>query len=365
MSYSALVKPTVHDQPVYAPGKPSELLARERGLDPAQIVKLASNENPLGPSPAAVEAARAAIAGVHRYPENSCHHLRQALASRLGVDATQLIFGAGSSELFLHLGHAVIAPGTEVVFGDPAFVSYRIVTLLFGGTAVAVPLRDHVHDLDAMQAAITGRTRLVFLPTVNNPTGTALAPDDIVAFVEQVPDHVLVVVDDAYHEYLEATVDIRPLLAAGRKVMVTRTFSKIFGLAGLRVGYGLGAAAWIDLLERVRPPFNVSSVGQAAALAALGDAAWVARSKASNAAGLAQLEDGLRRLGVPFVPSAGNFLLVRTGAARATCSALESEGLIVRPVAGGDLGDDWLRLSVGTGEENARLLAALPNVLTR
>jgi histidinol-phosphate aminotransferase len=362
MTFQQLVKPAVLTQPVYEPGKPIEDVARELGLDPESIIKLASNENPFGPSPRAVTAATHALAQGGLYPDGGCFVLRQKLAAARGLAPEQLVIGNGSNEIIELLGHALLGPGDEVVMATPSFVVYKLVTLLFGAKPVEVPLRDHRHDLDALAAAITPRTKLVFVCSPNNPTGTANTEAELLAFGRALPDHVVGVFDEAYAEYVERAPDLRPLIAEGRNVVCLRTFSKIYGLAGLRIGYGYAAAQTAALLNRVRQPFNVNAIAQAAAIAALEDEAFAQRCAAENRSGLRQLEDGFRRLGLEWVPSAANFILVRVGDGAAVFDALQRRGVIVRPVKSYGL-PEWVRVTVGTGRENERLLAELAHAL--
>ncbi|HLP02382.1 MAG TPA: histidinol-phosphate transaminase [Opitutaceae bacterium] len=358
MNLNDLAQRHVMSQPVYEPGKPIEYVARELGLDPATIVKVASNENPLGPSPLAVKAARAALKETQLYPDGGCVRLRDKLAAKLGLSPAQIAVGNGSNELLELLGHAFLGAGDEVVMGNPAFIVYKLVTLLFGAKAVEVPLVGHKHDLRAMAAAITPRTKLVFLACPNNPTGTANTEAEILEFVRALPDHVVFVLDEAYAEYVENPPDLRPLIAEGRKVICLRTFSKIYGLAGFRVGYGYAPAELIALLNRVRQPFNVNSLAQEAAIAALDDEAFVRRSRRVNAAGLKQLTKGFKKLGLEVAPSAANFLLVKVGDGDAVFQRLQKAGVIVRPVRGYGL-PEWVRVTVGTRAQNERLLTLL------
>ncbi|MBL9194247.1 MAG: histidinol-phosphate transaminase [Opitutaceae bacterium] len=358
MDFSSLVNPSVLSQPVYEPGKPIEEVARELGLDPATIIKLASNENPFGPSPRAVAAARSALEQGQLYPDGGCYALRHRLARKWDLGPEQFVIGNGSNEILELIGHAFLRPGDDVVMGAPAFVVYKLVTLLFAARAVEVPLVRHGHDLKAMAAAITPKTKLVFVASPNNPTGVANPAADLVAFAESLPDHVILVYDEAYAEYLETPPDLRPLIRAGRKIIALRTFSKIYGLASLRVGYGYASAEAVRLLGRVRQPFNVNAIGQAAALAALDDEAFAERCRRENRAGLAQLEAGCRELGLECVPSDANFMLVRVGQGAAAFDALQRRGVIVRPVGSYGL-PEWLRLTVGTREQNERLLGEL------
>lgn len=328
-------------------------------MDPASFVKLASNENPLGASPKALEAARAALTDAWLYPENSAYFLRNKLAERLNIGADQITVSAGSNELLYILGDLFIEPGVEVVMGECAFVATKIATLLYGGTPVEVPLDSGFkHDLDAMRAAITDRTRIVYLPDPNNPTGTACDEAEIIKFARSLPDHVLFVYDEAYVEYREKAPDLRPLIREGRKILCTRTFSKIYGLAGLRVGYGFSDPELASLLNRVRHPFNVSSIALAAAAAALDDHDFVERSREANRLGLKQLEEGLAALGLDFTHSEANFILVRVKNAATVNQELQKKGLIVRPLKAYGL-SEHLRISVGTSAQNKRLLDAL------
>lgn len=362
MTLADLVNPSVLSQPVYEPGKPIEEVARELGLDPASIIKLASNENPLGGSPKAIAAATRALAQAELYPDGGCFALRQKLAAKLGVASEQVVVGNGSNELLELLGHVFLRPGDEVVMGAPAFIVYKLVALLFGAKPVEVPLVNHRHDLAALARAITPRTKLVFLPSPNNPTGTANSEAEIHAFVRGLPEHVVFVFDEAYAEFLDNPPDLRPLIAEGRKVVGLRTFSKIYGLASLRVGYGYASAELAALLNRVRQPFNVNAIGQAAALGALDDAEFVTRTRETNAAGLRQLQAAFTARGLEWVPSVANFILVKVGDGARGFVELQKRGVIVRPMKPYGM-PEWLRVTVGTEAQNARLIAALDEVL--
>lgn len=358
MKIESLARPAVLTQPIYEPGKPIDYVARELGLDPAGIVKLASNENPFGPSPLAVAAAKRALDHGELYPDGGCFDLRRKLAVTHGLDAEQFIVGNGSNEIIELLGHAFLGSGDEVVMGAPAFVVYKLVTLLFGAKAVEVPLRAWRHDLDDMAAAITPRTKLVYVCTPNNPTGTANSEAELLAFARKLPEHVVAVFDEAYAEFVAQAPDLRPLLAEGRKVVCLRTFSKIYGLASLRVGYGYASREMCGLLNRVRQPFNVNAIAQAAALAALDDRDFAEKTARENRAGLAQLEAGCRQLGLEIVPSVANFMLVRVGDGGRVFESLQKRGIIVRPVKSYGL-PEWIRVTVGTRAQNERLLAEL------
>ncbi|MGH7945524.1 MAG: histidinol-phosphate transaminase [Opitutaceae bacterium] len=358
MNFSSLARPAVLTQPVYEPGKPIEYVARELGLDPAGVIKLASNENPFGPSPRALAAARHALEQGQLYPDGGCFELRGKLAVRRGLDPDQFVIGNGSNEIIELLGHAFLGAGDHVVMGAPAFVVYKLVTLLFGARAVEVPLRGWRHDLEALRAAITRETKLVYVCTPNNPTGTANTEAELLAFARSLPAHVIAVIDEAYSEFLENPPDMRPLIHEGRKIVCLRTFSKIYGLASLRVGYGYASAELCGLLNRVRQPFNVNAIAQAAAVAALDDQEFAARCARENRAGLVQIENGCRAIGLEIVPSVANFMLVKVGDGDRVFDTLQRRGVIVRPVKSYGL-PEWIRVTVGTREQNVRLLAEL------
>ena len=362
MKLESLAKPSVLTQPVYEPGKPIEDVAREIGLDPAGIIKLASNENPIGPSPRAIAAAQRALLQGQLYPDGGCFALRQKLAETWSLSPDQFVVGNGSNEILELLGHAFLAPGDEAVMGTPAFLIYKLVTLLFGAKPVEVPLRDFRHDLAAMAAAVTSRTKLVFVGCPNNPTGTVNPAAEVLAFARALPDHVILAFDEAYAEFQDHPADLRPLIAEGRKVIGLRTFSKLYGLASLRVGYGYSSREMAALLNRTRQPFNVNAIGQAAAAAALDDHEFVARYLRENRNGLRQLEEGARALGLATVPSQANFLLVKVGQGQDWFEALEARGMIVRPLRAYGL-PEWIRITVGTRAQNDRLLAEMEEIL--
>lgn len=362
MKLEALVNPSVLTQPFYEPGKPIEDVARELGLDPATIIKLASNENPFGPSPRAKAAAIRALDQGELYPDGGCVALRARLARQWGLDAGQFVIGNGSNELIELLGHIFLRSGDEVVMGNPSFAVYKLVTLLFGAKPVEVPLVNYTHDLAALAAAVTHRTKLVFVPSPNNPMGTANTETELLAFARSLPEHVIFVFDEAYAEYLETPPDLLPLIREGRKVVCLRTFSKIYGLASLRVGYGYASVEMAGLLNRVRQPFNVNALGQAAAIAALDDGEFVTKCRRENHVGLARLEAGLRGLGLATVPSVANFLLVKVGDGARIFAELQQRGVIVRPMRPYGM-PEWLRITVGTPSQNDRFLGTLAKVL--
>ncbi|MDP1929229.1 MAG: histidinol-phosphate transaminase [Thiobacillus sp.] len=344
----------------YQPGKPISELARELGLNEADIVKLASNENPLGPSPLALAAAQDALFDMALYPDGAGFSLKAKLATQWSVAANQIVLGNGSNDVLDMAARAFLAPGTSAVYAQHAFAVYPIATQTVGAHGIAVPAKDYGHDLIAMRAAIRDDTRVLWIANPNNPTGTFLPWAEVEAFLETVPQQVLVVLDEAYGEFLPPAerCDTAAWLARFPNLLIVRTFSKAYGLAGLRVGYGLGSAEVIDMLNRVRHPFNVNAPALAAAEAALDDADFLARSYALNAAGMAQLAAGLAGLGVDVVPSKGNFLLAKVGDAARINTELLKRGVIVRPVANYGL-PEFLRVSVGLLGQNTRFLDAL------
>ena len=360
------LNPALARLPVYQPGRPIDEVARELGLPAADIIKLASNENPLGPSPAALAAMEKVLQSLHLYPDGNAFHLKRRLAEKLGVTPENIILGNGSNEIIEFIGHALIAPGTDVIVSQYCFAVYPIVTHLFGGNLVSVPARDHGHDLPAMLAALTPRTRVLFAANPNNPTGTCSTVEDVRRLADEVPSNVLLAMDQAYIEFLDQPDGLLPFVRAGTKpnLLLLRTFSKIYGLAGLRLGYGLGHPELIAALEKVRQPFNINSLIQAGALAALDDTEHIARTRQNNASGLKFYEAAFRRLGLTFVPSAANFILVRVGDGQRVWAGMQKLGVITRPMAGYQL-PEWLRISIGTPAENERCLAALRGVLGR
>jgi len=350
--------------PVYQPGRPIEEVARELGLDPDSIIKLASNENPLGPSRLALAAMRKAAADAQLYPDGNGFYLKQKLAAKLGVAPANLVLGNGSNEILELVGHALLGPGAEVVVSQYCFAVYPIVAALFGAKLVTAPAKDYGHDLDAMLGALTANTRIVFVTNPNNPTGTIASREALARFVNAVPENILVVLDEAYYEYVEEPLDLLPEIRSGRKpnLLLARTFSKVYGLAGLRIGYAIGDAKIIADLEKVRQPFNTNAIAQAGALAAIDDAAHVEKSRRINSRGLKLYARSFRKLGLEFVPSSANFILVRVGDGARVFSEMQKLGVIVRPMGNYQLGE-WVRISIGTPKQNARCLEALATVL--
>jgi len=361
----AIANPGVRGLRPYEPGKPLEALAREYGIRDA--VKLASNENPLGPSPKALEAVRAGVAGLARYPEGNGFALKQALAANTGVAVEQVTLGNGSNEVLELVARTFAGPANEVIFSEHAFVVYALVTQAIGARAVATPARAWGHDLEAMTAAVNARTRLIFIANPNNPTGTWLTAGDLKAFIAGLPEQVLVVVDEAYFEYVAEPdyPDCSRWLAEHPNLIVTRTFSKVYGLAGLRMGYALSSPTIAELLNRVRQPFNVNSLALRAAEAALGDEAHLRESVAANGEGMRQLTQAFSELGLAYIPSVANFVSLELGRSAAQVyEALLHEGVIVRPVANYGM-PRHLRVTVGTAVENRRFIEALKKVLAK
>lgn len=348
----------------YQGGKPISELAREYGLNEADIVKLASNENPLGMSPKAHDALEAAMADIARYPDGNSFSLRAAVCDKFKVEPAQIVFGNGSNDILELAARAFLTAGDEAIFSQHAFAVYPLVTQAVGAKGVVVPAKDFGHDLAGFLRAITPKTKLIFVANPNNPTGTLIGKDVLLDFLAQVPRHVLVVLDEAYDEYLSAAHKSEAInwLQRFDNLIISRTFSKAYGLAGLRVGFGLMHADLADLMNRVRQPFNVNSLAQAAAVASLQDEDFVAKSYAANQAGMVQMTQGLARLGLAYIPSYANFVSFKVPQASAVNQALLKHGVIVRPVANYQM-PDYLRVSIGLFNENARFLQVLETIL--
>ena len=358
-----LATPGVRGLSPYQPGKPIEELEREYGITGA--IKLASNENPLGPSPRALAAARTALTDIHRYPDGNGFVLKSALARKHGIKPENITLGNGSNDILEFLAHAFVAPENEVVFSEHAFAVYPIVTRAVGATAVVTPAKRWGHDLDAMRTAVNARTRLIFVANPNNPTGTWLKAGELEEFIRDLPSHVLVAVDEAYFEYVGEGEYPNTIswIAKYPNLVTTRTFSKAYGLAGLRIGYGISSPAIADVLNRVRQPFNVNSVALAAATTALEDVAHVGRAVQTNRDGMHLLIGAFRELGLEYIPSAGNFICVDfKQPAGSMYEALLRQGIIVRPVANYGM-PNHLRITVGLPEENRRFIDALRKIV--
>ncbi|MEA3195530.1 MAG: histidinol-phosphate aminotransferase [Betaproteobacteria bacterium] len=345
----------------YQPGKPISELAREMGLDEAGIVKLASNENPRGIGPRTRAAIEAALGEIARYPDGNGFDLKHALAKRYGVDMGAIVLGNGSNDVLELMALAFLGPGRAAVFSQHCFAVYPLATQARGARSIVVPAKDYGHDLDAMTKAIDDETYVVWVANPNNPTGTFARGGQMEAFLRKVPERILVVLDEAYNEYLapELRADSVKWLKRHPNLVITRTFSKAYGLAGLRVGYALAHPSVADVMNRVRQPFNVNSLALVAATAALDDMEFVARSYAENLRGMQQLSEGARGLGLDFIPSYGNFITIRVGKAAEIYKRLLRRSVIVRPVGGGYGLPEHLRVTVGTAEENDKFLRAL------
>ena len=343
---------------VYEPGKPVEELARDLGLREEDIIKLASNENPLGPSPKALDAMRRTLERAHFYPDGGGYELRNAVAEKLGVDRLNIVLGNGSNEIIEFIGHAFLGPGDEVVVARHSFAVYKLMAQLFGADTVEVPDPRFTADLDAIVAAITPKTRAVFIANPNNPTGTMVGQEEIDRFMAAVPDHVLVVFDEAYHEFLANAPDVLSYVREGRNVVVMRTFSKIMGLANLRIGYGVTTPEIAAVLQRTRQPFNANGIAQAGALAGLLDEEHMIRTRELTSEGREYLEKEFQTMRLEYVPSFANFVLVKVGDGKEVFEAMLRKGIILRAMGSYGL-PEWIRISVGTMEQNHRCIAEL------
>jgi histidinol-phosphate aminotransferase len=352
----------VCDLVAYEPGKPIDETARELGLDPSRIVKVASNENPLGPSPKAKIAMREALEEAHIYPDGGGFRLRSAIAAALGFSRENVVLGNGSNEIIELLCHTFLSRETELIAAEHAFVVYKLMATLFGAKYVEVPDPGFIHDLDAMADAITENTRLVFIANPNNPTGTMVGQNVIDRFMDRLPEHVIAVFDEAYIEFPDNPPDTLKYVREGRNVCVLRTFSKIHGLAALRAGYGIAPANLGELLQKARQPFNVNGIAQAGALAALSDTEHTGKTRELNLRGLAFYEKAFAARGLEFVPSHANFILVKPGNGDRVFRDMLKQGVIVRAMSSYKL-PDWIRISIGTQPQNERCLEVLDAVL--
>ena len=357
-----LANPQLRNLAVYEPGKPIEETARELGVDPRTIVKLASNENPLGPSPKAIQAMRAAAEDAHLYPDGGGFYLCKAIAAKLGLALENVILGNGSNEVIEFLGHAFLDLDDDVVTSQYAFIVYKLIATSFGARTIETPSPDFQQDLEAMLDAITPKTRIVFIPNPNNPTGALISQREIDRFMSRVSENIIVVFDEAYFEFLDHPPNTLQFVRDDRNVVVLRTFSKIHGLAGLRVGYGVARPDLIEVLHKTRQPFNINSIAQAGALAALKDEAHQRETKRVIDEGFAYLQEQFTEMKVRFVPGVANFLMVNVGDGPAVFQKLLARKVIVRPLKGYNL-SEWVRISVGTMEQNRKCIAALKQIL--
>lgn len=364
MNLSDLAPQYIRDIAPYQPGKPTSELARELGLNPADIIKLASNENPLGVSPKALAAMQRLLPELALYPDGNGFELKQVIAEKFAVPCDGIVLGNGSNDILELAARTYLTAGDSAVFSQHAFAVYPLVVKAMGARGIEVPAKNFGHDLDAIIAAIEPRTKLLFIANPNNPTGTFIDPAVLRDAIKRVPAQVLVLIDEAYTEYLPAALraDTASWIREMPNLIVSRTFSKAYGLAGLRVGYGLGAAEVIGLMNRVRQPFNVNQLALAGAAAALNDEEFLARGLDNNQRGMAQLIEGFKQQGLEYIPSFGNFVCVKVGAAGPVFQKLLKQGVIVRPIASYGM-PEYLRISIGTESENARFLKALAQAL--
>lgn len=365
VDFSKLAVEGVQKLSPYQPGKPIDELAREFNLNPADIIKLASNENPLGPSEKALQAIEKELKDLTRYPDGNGFELKKTLSEKLGVSTKQITLGNGSSDILEFIVKVFVNSGDEVVVSQHAFAIYGLVTQMQGGQTIQVPAKNWGHDLDAMAEAITAKTKIVFVTNPNNPTGTWNTKAQLESFLKKVPEGVIVLLDEAYFEYVDKAdyPSGIELLSSFSNLVVTRTFSKAYGLASLRVGYGVCSEQLADLMNRVRPPFNVDSLALAAAVACLKDENYVRQSKALNDQGMSQLEAGFDQLNVNWIPSVGNFICFEIpNKAMEVYQGLLAKGVIVRPVANYEM-PNHLRVSIGTEQENQRFLLELKGLL--
>lgn len=348
----------------YQPGKPISELARELGLEAAGIIKLASNENPIGVSPRAQEAIARVLPELARYPDGNGFELKQALSRRYGVADACIVLGNGSNDVLELVARSFLRPGDEAIYSQHAFAVYPLVVQATGARGIEAPAREFGHDLEAMRRSVTAKTRLMFVANPNNPTGTYVGAEELEAFISSLPREIVVVLDEAYNEYLDDAdkADSIGWLRRFPNLVVTRTFSKVYGLAGLRVGYAFADAGVADLMNRVRQPFNVNTLSLVAATAALDDHEFVRRSFELNRTGMKQITTALKRLEIEFIPSFGNFVSFKVGDGAAVFQKLLRKGVIVRPIASYGM-PAHLRVTIGLESENARFLAALEEVL--
>src|SRR5205823_6343096 len=359
-----LANPQLRDLAVYEPGKPIEETASELGVHPEAIIKLASNENPLGPSPKAIDAMRAALENAQFYPDGGSFYLRESLSAGHGFNPENIILGNGSNELIEFLRHAFLHRGDDVITSEYAFIAYKLIATLFGACTIEAPSPDYQQDLEAMLDAITPKTRVIFIANPNNPTGALISRGKIDKFMSRLPENIIVVFDEAYFEFLDNPPDALQYVREDRNIVVLRTFSKIHGLAGLRIGYGIGQTDLINVLQKTRQPFNVNAIAQAGALAALADDAHQRETKRVVDTGRAYLEGQFAEMKLNFVPGAANFVMVNVGNGAATFEELLARKIIVRPLKGYKL-SEWVRISVGTMEQNRKCIAALKEILPK
>ncbi|MFH1067329.1 MAG: histidinol-phosphate transaminase [bacterium] len=364
MSIWKIANPNLQKLKPYEPGKPVEDVARELGMNPKTIIKLASNENPLGPSPKALRAMRDALRSGHLYPDGGGFHLRNALAERHGLERNQVVIGNGSNEIIELILHAFASSGSgNVIASQHAFIVYKLIAQLFGAEFIEVPARQFEHDLDAIAAAINSNTKAVFITNSNNPTGTRVPNDRLKKFIFNVPERVIIALDEAYYEFLDDAPPTISWMKERPNLILIRTFSKIHGLAGLRIGYGLMQLETAEILQRCRQPFNTNSIAQAGALAALTDEAHQKKTLKLTFSGKKKLERFCRKLGLEYIPSHANFVMIRVGQGEEVFQQLMREGIIVRPLRGGYHLPEWIRVTIGTRPQMKRFYETFPAVL--
>jgi histidinol-phosphate aminotransferase len=350
---------------VYEPGLPIEEVARELGIsDINNIIKVASNENEFGPSPKAIQAMNECANQMHRYPDGGAYYLKEKLANKLNILPNQILFGNGSNELIIFLSHLYLEPGRSLLMSEHAFAVYALATKLYQGELIQAPMKNLTHDLDAMLNLIDSNTKIVSVVNSNNPTGTAVDPNDLDEFIKKVPDNVLCVVDEAYYEVMpkDKQLDIIKYINSGKEnLLILRTFSKGYGLAGLRIGYGIGSSSLISKLNKIRQPFNVNAMAQSAALAALDDDEYIEYCRSQICNGVKYLENEFNKLGLETVPSAANFILVKTLNGNKVFKDLQKRKIIVRPMNVYNL-PDYVRISVGTSKQNKKIIDAFSEI---
>ena len=365
MSLPDNLNPALQDLPVYQPGRPLEEVAREVGLPSEQIIKLASNENPFGPSPYAVTAMEELATEMHRYPDGNACSLRNQLAEKLGVETENLVFGNGSNEIIEFVAHSLLKPGDDIVVSEYCFAIYPIVAKMMGAKIVQTPAKQYGHDLSSMLKAVTADTKIIFVANPNNPTGTSASKTEIYNLITRLPSDILLVLDEAYIEYQKDPIDLLDLVRSGEypNLILMRTFSKIYGLAGLRIGYGVGHPEFVGALEKIRQPFNINAMAQKAAMAALSDESHIEMSRAQNTRGSIHIESELDDAGIEYLHTLANFILIRVGNGSQVAEKLKQLGIIVRPLDNYGL-QEWIRVTIGSENENKSFLSAIRQVLT-
>lgn len=362
MKLENILRPSILKQPQYVAGKPIEYVAREFGLDPDNILKMASNENPLGPSPKAVAALAEEAKKLNYYPDSGCFDLRQKLAKRLGLKPEQFIFGNGSNEILELIAHTFLEKGTNAVFGAQSFIVYKLSTMLMDAECRAVEMPNLRYDYNLLLKAVDENTRVVFIASPNNPTGTNTSQEELDSFISKLPDTCVLVFDAAYTEFEDKPLDLKKHVLAGKKVISAHTFSKIYGLAGLRVGYAFTTEEIASYIQRTKEPFNVNSLAQKAAIAALDDDEFVNKSRTINKEQKVIIAKAFKEWNLEFIAEGANFVMVKVKDALKKFEALEKVGIIVRPNVGYGL-PDWLRITIGTPEQNERFLKEFKKLL--